>query len=155
MSADLSSIINYLQITDRITTGGQPTPGQIRLLQEAGCRVVINLALPTSLDALPNEGELVTRLGMSYVHIPVVWEQPQLDDFKQFLVVMKAFEDRPVFVHCARNMRVSCFVYLYRVIALHEPAEQGFTAIHHIWQPDDTWLRYMRSVEAHYINKGE
>jgi protein tyrosine phosphatase (PTP) superfamily phosphohydrolase (DUF442 family) len=53
---------------------------------------------------------------MAYVHIPVNFKAPTSQDFRAFCRVMEAFEDRPVFVHCAANMRVSAFVFLYRVL---------------------------------------
>jgi len=112
----MEHIINFRVIDHRIASGGQPTPDQFAALANSGCQVVINLALPTSTNALPNEGELVTRLGMTYVHIPVIWDDPRLDNFQQFLNCMQVFQDKKVFVHCALNMRASCFLFLYRVI---------------------------------------
>jgi deoxyhypusine synthase len=53
---------------------------------------------------------------MSYVHIPVDFKAPASQDFRAFCRVMEAFDDRPVFVHCAANKRVSAFVFLYRVL---------------------------------------
>ena len=122
---NLETIINFLNIDERIASGGQPTPGEIGSLASAGFQAVINLALPASTSALADEGALVTGYGLSYVHIPVNWEQPTLDDFDQFLGCMSAFQNKKVFVHCAMNMRVSCFLFLYRVIALGLPAEQA------------------------------
>src|ERR1700758_3855351 len=113
-SKPLSDIYNFRAIGERLGTAGQPTEGQFRAVREAGFEIVINLALPTSDNALANEGSLVTGLGMSYVHIPVNFQAPSAQDFRAFREVMRAFENRPVFVHCAANMRVSAFVFLYR-----------------------------------------
>jgi protein tyrosine phosphatase (PTP) superfamily phosphohydrolase (DUF442 family) len=114
------------------------------VVREAGFEVVINLALPTSDNALANEGSIVAGLGMSYVHIPVDFKAPDPQDSGSFCRVMEAFDARPVFVHCAANMRVSAFVFLYRVlyqrIALHD-AERD---LHAIWQPDDVWSRFIQ-----------
>src|SRR5882724_12080669 len=112
----LSDIYNFRAIGDRLGTAGQPTVGQFGLVREAGFEAIINLALPTSDNALANEGSVVTGLGMSYVHIPVDFKTPKSQDFRAFCRVMEAFEDRPVFVHCAANMRVSAFVFLYRAL---------------------------------------
>src|SRR5258706_5693691 len=114
----LSDIYNFRAIGDRLGTAGQPTVGQFGLVREAGFEAVINLALPTSDNALAQEGSIVTGLGMSYVHIPVNFEAPTAADFRAFCRVMDAFEGRRVFVHCAVNKRVSAFVFLHRV--LHE-----------------------------------
>jgi protein tyrosine phosphatase (PTP) superfamily phosphohydrolase (DUF442 family) len=150
MPTNLSAITNFLQLTERIGSAGQPTPDQFDLIKEAGYQAVINLAMPTSTNALPNEGSLVTRLGMSYFHIPVVWEHPQIDDFSQFLGVMQVLQEKKVFVHCALNMRASCFLFLYRVLQQKTPQDKAREAMGHIWQPDETWQRFITQVLAHY-----
>ncbi len=142
----LSDITNFLPITNRLGSAGQPFPEQFPLLKEAGYKMVINLALPTSTNAIPHEGELVTDLRMTYVHIPVQWEHPTLDDFHQFTQVMKAFQDRKVFVHCALNMRVSSFLYLYRVLYEGIPPETAAQSLHSIWQPNEVWLKFIADV---------
>src|SRR4051812_31080639 len=65
-----------------------------------------------------HEGSIVTRLGMTYVHIPVDFKAPAAWDFNAFCGVMEEFEQQPVFVHCAANMRVSAFVFLYRILRM-------------------------------------
>src|SRR5206468_9386258 len=114
--ASLSEIYSFHSVGDKLGTAGQPTQEQFRMVRDAGYEAVINLALPTSDNALANEGSVVTGLGMSYFHIPVDFKAPALQDFRVFCQVMRAFEDRPLFVHCAANMRVSAFTFLYRVL---------------------------------------
>src|SRR5688572_16184556 len=113
--ASLEEIRGFLRLDDRIATSGMPLPGHFAAMRDAGFEVVINLALPTSDNAIGNEGELVSQQGMTYVHIPVNFERPTPADFDTFQGVMDIFADRKVFVHCAANMRVSAFMYLYRV----------------------------------------
>src|SRR5436309_14841832 len=67
----LSNIYNFRAINEQLGTAGQPSEAQLRFVRDAGFDVVINLALPTSDNALPNEGSIVTALGMAYVHIPI------------------------------------------------------------------------------------
>jgi hypothetical protein len=58
---------------------------------------------------------------------------------------MQAFAERPVFVHCAANMRVSAFVFLHRVLheqVLRTEAEQD---LHAIWTPDAVWSRFIET----------
>src|SRR4030095_14968557 len=52
----LSAIYNFRAISDKLGTAGQPTEAQFKLVRDAGFAAVINLALPTSDNALPNEG---------------------------------------------------------------------------------------------------
>src|SRR4051812_3258881 len=119
--ASLSEIYNFRAIGERLGTAGQPAESQFRTVREAGFDVVINLALPTSDNALAHEGSIVTGLGMSYVHIPVDFKTPTPTDFQTFCGMMAAFDAQRVLVHCAANKRVSAFVFLYRV--LHQRVE--------------------------------
>jgi protein tyrosine phosphatase (PTP) superfamily phosphohydrolase (DUF442 family) len=139
----LSEIYNFRKVGDKLATAGQPTEGQFRAVREAGFEAVINLALPTSDNALANEGSIVTGFGMAYVHIPVDFKAPTPQDFRAFCRVMEAFEDRPVFVHCAANMRVSAFVYLYRVLRQHATPADAESDLRAIWQPDQVWSRFI------------
>src|SRR4051812_7882709 len=139
----LSEIYSFCAVGAKLGTAGQPTPEQLRVVREAGFEAVINLALPTSDDALPNEGSVVTGLGMAYVHIPVDFKAPTSQDFRAFSRVMEAFEERPVFVHCAANMRVSAFVFLYRVLCQRVSIPEAEQDLHSIWQPDEVWTRFI------------
>lgn len=139
-------LTNYLAISDTLGTAGQPTPEQFAAIRDAGYEVVINLAVPDSPGALPNEAELVTAQGMTYVHIPVVWESPTAEDLDRFFAVMEWNRGRKVFVHCALNMRVSCFVFLYRVLRLSVPAEEAWRSVLTIWEPNEVWQRFIEGA---------
>src|SRR5215471_21414376 len=141
--AKLSGIRNFRAIGDKLGTAGQPSEAQFQLVREAGFDAVINLALPTSTNALPNEGSIVTALGMSYVHIPVDFKAPTSQDFQAFARVMDAFGDRPVFVHCAVNMRVFAFVFLYRVLHKNVSRTEAERDLQAIWKPDEVWARFI------------
>ncbi|AFZ32771.1 Beta-lactamase hydrolase-family protein [Gloeocapsa sp. PCC 7428] len=143
-------IYNFLQVSDAIATAGQPTAQQFADIKAAGYEVVVNLALPTSTHAIANEQKIVEDLGMDYVHIPVIWEKPTLEDIERFFHVMQANADKNVFVHCAMNMRVSAFVYLYRVIHEQTSVEEAKQDLQRIWQPNDTWQQFIDKVIAHY-----
>jgi protein tyrosine phosphatase (PTP) superfamily phosphohydrolase (DUF442 family) len=143
MNEQLSAIYNFRSITERLGTAGQPTESQLGLVRDAGYEAVVNLALPTSDNAIPNEGSVVTGLGMAYVHIPVDFKAPTSHDFRVFCGVMDAFNDRQVFVHCAANMRVSAFIFLYRVLRKKSPIADAERELHAIWQPDEVWSRFI------------
>jgi protein tyrosine phosphatase (PTP) superfamily phosphohydrolase (DUF442 family) len=148
-TAQLHDIPNYLPISPTLGTAGQPTPEQFVAVAAAGYTTVINLALSTSDNAIPNEAALVASLGMTHFHIPVVWEAPTQGDLDIFLRVMALNEGRQVFVHCAKNMRVSAFVYLYRV--LHQGVEESIARVdlHRIWQPNPTWQAFIDRALPH------
>jgi protein tyrosine phosphatase (PTP) superfamily phosphohydrolase (DUF442 family) len=143
--ASLSEIYSFRAVGERLGTAGQPTEAQFRTLRETGFEVVVNLALPTSDNALANEGSIVTAFGMSYVHIPVNFEAPTPGDFRAFCRVMAAFEGRRVFVHCAANKRVSAFVFLHRVLHERVDVADAERDLHAVWQPDEVWSRFIRN----------
>ncbi|MGV3754145.1 MAG: protein tyrosine phosphatase family protein [Verrucomicrobiota bacterium] len=141
--AGIESIRAYLCVDENLSTSGMPRPEQFTDIARAGFQAVINLALPTSDNALPNEGELVTREGMTYLHIPVSFENPAENDFNRFSQLLTAFACQKVWVHCAANMRVSAFVFLHRLrtqSASRTAAEQD---LKRIWEPDGAWREFM------------
>ncbi len=149
-SHQIEEIYNYLKLSDSVATGGQPTEGQFSLIREAGYQMVVNLARPDSPRAVPNEQAIVESLGMQYTSIPVDWENPTLEDVARFFSVMEASADQPVFVHCAANMRVSAFMYLYRLIRAGMSDEQAKSDLEKIWTPNDTWQAFIQQTVEHY-----
>ena len=79
------------------------------------------------------------------MHIPVNFQVPRSEDFQAFRQVMRAFENRPVFVHCAKNMRVSAFIFLYRVLEQHVAVADAERDLYAIWQPDEVWSRFIEA----------
>lgn len=146
----MPDIYNFLSISDSIATAGQPTVAQFDSIKDAGYQVVVNLALPTSINAISDEQKLVEAQGMEYVHIPVIWEQPTLADIERFFAVMQANADKRVFVHCAMNMRVSAFIYLYRLLHEQVSEEEAKRDLHKIWIPNQTWQQFIQQVLESY-----
>ncbi|AFZ19822.1 protein tyrosine phosphatase family protein [Allocoleopsis franciscana] len=146
----IEEIYNYLKLSDSVATGGQPTEAQLSLIKEAGYQVVVNLARSDSPRAIPNEQAIVESLGMQYASIPVDWENPTLEDVACFFSVMEASATQPVFVHCAANMRVSAFMYLYRLIHQGMSDEQAKSDLEKIWSPNDTWQAFIQQALKHY-----
>jgi uncharacterized protein (TIGR01244 family) len=146
----IEDIYNFLKLSDSVATSGQPTEAQFAAIKASGYQVVVNLALTSSSNALPNEQEIVESLGMEYVHIPVVWENPTLDDVARFFNIVEANADKPVFVHCAANMRVSAFMYLYRRIHETMSEEQIKGDLHQIWIPNENWQNFIQQAIEHY-----
>lgn len=145
---NLEQIQAFLALSDRVGTAGQPTAAQFKDIQAAGYQSIVNLALVSSTDAIPEEGDIVSQLGMEYVHIPVDWEVPALDDLTRFFEVMDQRSHTQVFVHCAKNMRVSAFMYLYRVLRQRMAPEEAQQALLQIWQPIPHWQAFMERAIA-------
>ncbi|HEX5650043.1 MAG TPA: GNAT family N-acetyltransferase [Steroidobacteraceae bacterium] len=134
---------NVHAVDEKLWTSGQLSPRDIERLPDIGIEAVVNLALPTSSNALPGEAEAITALGLPYVQIPVPWERPEPHHLRQFFGVMDAFDGRKVWVHCAKNMRVSAFVYLYRRLRRGEPDAVARHPMDEVWEPTGTWRAFI------------
>lgn len=145
----LSSVRNFQEISERLSSAGQIGYDQIPLLREEGYQVVVNLAVADSARN-GEEGFLVAQSGLTYVHIPVDWEAPRLDDVEMFFDVMQANRDRKVFVHCFANMRASAFVYLYRTLVEDVPEAEARATMVEVWDPEelDQWADLIRRAQA-------
>ena len=139
----LETINNYRQISDTLHTSAQPTVDEFKTMKKAGIEIVINLARADSPYAIVNEAQIVQENDQHYIHIPVDFEKPDAGDLELFFNAMEQNNDKVMLVHCACNWRVSCFIYLYRVIKLgcnNETAKQDMLAV---WQPDATWQSFI------------
>lgn len=144
----LQAIFGFLPMGERFGTAGQPSAEQFALIASEGYKCVINLALASSQGALPDERELVTGLGLDYVHIPVEFDAPRLEDLQDFFDALEQQRGK-VFVHCIANKRVSAFMFLYRVLKLGHPVAEAEMALHRIWTPDPVWQAFIdRALRA-------
>lgn len=140
----MNQITNFLQINNNIYTAGQPASDQFFQLKLLNINTVINLALPTTDGAIKNEAEIVTLMGMTYIQIPVDFQTPQICELERFYKAMELGLDDPIFIHCMLNMRVSVFIYLYRLNILKESAETAWKDVLKIWNPDKIWTTFIK-----------
>ncbi len=146
----LENIYNYLKVSDKIATAGQPSIEQFSHIKEAGYQIIVNLALKSSSNALSNEKQIVEALGIEYIHIPVIWENPTHDKFQEFIQAMKKNIGKKVFVHCAANKRVSAFIYLYRRYQESIDDEIAQKDLHQIWTPNKIWQQFIQEIGNKY-----
>jgi len=141
--ADPTGIYNWRRLDDRITTSGQPTEEQLAEIQALGVKHIVNLGLHTHEKALPDEAASASRLGMTYIHIPVDFQQPTEKDFAQFCLVMEQLKNFPLHVHCIANYRVSAFFYRYHrdVRGMHET--QARAEMEAVWHPQGVWADFV------------
>lgn len=140
--------VNYVQISTMIATSGQLTREQIKYVSNQGYTTIVNLAPHTAQDAMPDEGKIVASNFMTYINIPVLYEDPQLDQLKMFSAVMATLAEQKVWVHCAKNTRVAAFMYLYQRYEQGLSHEQALSEMFKKWTPDQTWLEFFDEAEA-------
>ena len=138
-------ISNFYQLTPSIGTAGYPKPEDFSRIAAEGYRVVINLAMHDAPDAVDEEGALVSKEGMVYVHIPVPFDNPTAEHFRIFKECMDAFADKKVFVHCQLNLRVAAFMLKY-LTAKGVSEEDATTPAMTKWKPsmDDAWKAFLK-----------
>lgn len=139
----IEAIRNFVQLTPQIGTAGQPHTDQFQLIADASFATVINIAMPDHPDSIDNEGKLVTELGMNYFHLPVPFDTPQAEHIKQFFALMQSQQDRPVFVHCIMNYRVSAFMFHYLTLVQDWSAQKARSPIFDQWKIEPQWQAIM------------
>jgi protein tyrosine phosphatase (PTP) superfamily phosphohydrolase (DUF442 family) len=140
----IENITNYIKVSERIASSGQPEEHQFKEIAQAGYQVVINLAMPNSENAIPEEGHIVTARNMAYVHIPVPFDAPNAEHLKTFIGIMSGCRDQKVWLHCVVNKRVSAFLYQYLRVVDGWSHEAALKVMLPTWQPDDVWQAFMQ-----------
>ncbi|HEY5776380.1 MAG TPA: protein tyrosine phosphatase family protein [Xanthomonadales bacterium] len=152
-AAEVSEIDNYRQYSADFSSSGQPSAEQLQALSEAGFKRVIYLAFTDNKTAIESEDRVVKSLGMDYLHIPVDFEHPAINDFEDFAAVLNRDKNIRTLLHCQINLRASTFSFLYRVIYGGVPVPVAKSDLDAIWQPDRVWYRFIAEVmEAHGLS---
>ena len=149
--APLETIRNFQVVSEALASSGQIGYEQIPLLREQGYEVVVNLAIADE-ERNGREGFFVAQEGLTYVHIPVDWQEPRLSDVQMFFDVMEANRDRKVYVHCFANMRASAFVYMYRTHVLGVPESEARATMSEVWDPGELeqWAGLIERAQERY-----
>jgi len=139
----VDAIRGYVRVSETLSTGGQPTVEELCALAAQGCQAVVNLGRLDPAYCLDDEAGVVASLGMEYHPIPVVFENPQVEELRALAAVLDRLAGRKTFVHCAANKRVSCFVALYKESRDGWSSERGDAFIRQVWEPDAVWSAFI------------
>jgi len=148
----VESISNFLAIDDRIGTAGQPSEDQLRDAVAAGYTAVVNLGLLDPRYCLADEAGLAGSLGLRYHHIPVQFDAPTIDNFREFLAAMEECAGDRVLVHCAANYRVSSFMAVYGEMKLGWTRARGDEHARTLWPLNETWTAFLDSCRRDLID---
>ena len=101
--------------------------------------------MPDHEKSIPNEGAVVTSLGMVYIHIPVPFDAPNEDHYQTFSGYMDAMKNKKVWIHCIVNARVSAFLFRYLQESRGLPAAEAKSPVLVNWLPemDTTWRDFI------------
>lgn len=147
LETELSHIANFQFVHEHLFTSGQPTAEQLQHIKEYGVDTVINLAFNDAEPHLAHEDKICVELGLNYIQIPISWDTPA-DDQCLFVLDMIAHlvQEKIVWVHCAKNMRVSSLMYLYRQYFMDIDIPTAQELMHEIWEPNETWTGLIHAV---------
>jgi protein tyrosine phosphatase (PTP) superfamily phosphohydrolase (DUF442 family) len=146
LAEQLAQIEAFVPIAPQLATSGQPTAAQFAAIKASGYGLVINLAMPTSSNWLPEEPDVLAQLGLDYLHIPVLWENPILNDFAQICDAIAANQERKIWIHCAKNMRVSAMMYLYQRLEVKLAHDVAWRYVEQVWQPNPVWRDFIEAT---------
>lgn len=114
--SELTGIPNFLKLSDKVWTGGQPWSEHLTKLKDAGIKVIINLRPHAEYEGGREEAK-VKELGIDYFNIPVDGRSPDELDADDFLKLTdEQLKNGPVFIHCAVGTRVGAFWMIRRVM---------------------------------------
>jgi len=141
----MQEIINYIKINDNISSSGQPTKEQFEEIAKDNYEIIINLSSDNSENKLENEDEILSKLGLIYIHLPVDFLSPTKKNLKDFIDILSFFSEKKVWVHCIMNYRVSAFMYVYHKYILKTPFENINLEVFEKWSPDEKWQEIMKT----------
>ncbi len=117
VSDHLGKTPNLARIGQRIFFAGQPGEDDFGLFAQRGVRTVINLRTDQEVEELSfDEGEVVRREGMAYMHVPVAAGELSRDGFGEIAQKLRESDRHPVLIHCASSNRVGYVWALFRML---------------------------------------
>jgi uncharacterized protein (TIGR01244 family) len=119
--ADKPAITNFVELSARIGTGGQPTAEGLKLLAEKGYKAVVNIRTSSEQVDLAAEEKQAMQLGLRYFMVPFMPKEPNEEQAMAFNALMAALKDTKVFVHCGSGNRVGSLMMIYFAL------EEGMT----------------------------
>lgn len=144
----MDSIRGFIPLSDDLYCSGQPTESELAFASRKGVKFVLNLAMPDSDYALPDERGTVESLGMAFSHIPVPFSAPTVEHFLQFEQELLVRPGQRTLVHCALNWRASSFVALFAERHLEWNLVRSEELRRALWTPNETWNRWAELIRA-------
>src|SRR6185437_14608663 len=136
-------IPNLRVVSPDLVRGGQPDPGGLPTLKEAGLRTIICLSgggaglvglLSSGGKSLSENRETqqeraqADKLGLKFISIPLdVFSAPPMESIELFISTISQEEHRPAFVHCLHGRdRTGLMTAVYRVVFQNWTADKAY-----------------------------
>jgi uncharacterized protein (TIGR01244 family) len=113
----LAGAENYTRVNAAVACGGATRPEAFAELKARGFAAVVNLRTAEEQGAnLEAEQDAVRKAGLTYIHIPVRSDAPEMASIDTFLKAMADTSNLPVYIHCASGNRVGMMWLVKRVM---------------------------------------
>lgn len=143
-----SDLKNYQVNSPSMVSSGLPDREHFEALKSNGVSNVVDL-IPGDRS---EEIELMKVLDLNYHNIAVEWQNPTVENFKEYVLAMHQSKANGgiTLTHCKLNWRGAVFTYLYRVTQLNEPEELAKQDMLAIWEPNEVWQDFIQQVKTAY-----
>ena len=145
---DIQGVGSFVQISDILSRGLQPTAEGFAALKKMGIKTVIDLC------NLHTDRELLKGTGLQYMESPCKEWHPKDEEVLAFLKVLRDPSNQPVFVHwtqredCAQMM-----VAAYRMVEEGWSAEEALTELPN-FKAHPAWMNYLKNqFDAERVKK--
>lgn len=137
------AIDNFACVSADILRGAAPSDAAIGHLFKRGIKTVIDLRM--NGEGCEHEKTVVDECGMKYVHIPMGFTRPKVEQIVAFLRVVNNQNNQPVFVHCRQGAdRTGTLIGIYRILFQHWSYAQVYSEMReHHFKP---WLAGMKKT---------
>lgn len=137
------AIPNFGKVSPFLYRGGQPKENGIAELNKLGVKLIVNLREEDEADK--EEKQRAEALGIRYVSIP--WrgfDKPNDKQVAEFLQLLRANSETPVFVHCRRGAeRTGVMVAAYRMAIQEWTPEQALEEMEE-FKFRGFWFRHLK-----------
>ncbi len=108
------SISNFGKVSPLIWRGGVPSDKGLEQLAGQGIKTIIDLRCDGK--GCKHEEQMVSKLGLKYVHLPMGFSRPEQAKIIAFLKTVNEPANLPVFIHCRQGAdRTGTLVGIYRI----------------------------------------
>ena len=140
--AHLGPAMNFHRINPKLATGGHIVGDGVSELVEQGVTLVIDLR-----DEPPEAHEKrLAEVGIQWANVPVVWDEPTVENFAEFSRLMSENRGENIFVQCQANYRASAMTFAYRVTQGGVPEAEARKDLEAVWTPEGAWEAYVEEV---------
>lgn len=114
----IENIDSFYKNNENLSTAGQPTEPEFKLISDTGFEVVINIRPDSEMLDIFDEKSIVENLGINYYQIPVTLDTINNEILSRFFKLMEQQKGKKIFLHCRKNVRVPIILTLYKIIKL-------------------------------------